>query len=115
MESSFGSRLRELRHKSGLSQRELADRIKLDFSYISKIENDRLPPPAADTIVAICRIFNIPAEELLALTKKIPSEIHQMVGSSPAAQEFLREAKKLDLSDEEWHKLSDTLQYLKRG
>jgi transcriptional regulator with XRE-family HTH domain len=115
MDHTFGSLLRELRRTAGLSQRDLATKAELDFSYISKIENDRLPPPAADTVVTICKILNVPPEQLLSLTGKIPTEIQQMVSSSPAAQEFLRDAKNLGISDEEWHKLSDTLQYLKKG
>ena len=31
----FGSRLRELREEAGLSQRELADRVEINFTYLS--------------------------------------------------------------------------------
>ena len=68
MATTFGDALREQRRIAGISQRELAERIGLDFSYISKVENGRLPPPSADTIVAICSVFGINAETLLALT-----------------------------------------------
>jgi len=39
--------------KAAISQRDLAA-AGLDFSYISKLENDRIPSSAADTVVAIC-------------------------------------------------------------
>ena len=45
MENQFGEALREKRHAAGLSQRELADKIKVDFSYISKVENGHLRLP----------------------------------------------------------------------
>src|SRR5688500_12825080 len=102
MANTFGDALRERRRAVGVSQRELAERIKVDFSYISKLENGRLPPPAADTIVAICQVLEIGAEELLALTGKIPSEVQRTVSGSKAAQAFLREAQQLALTDEEW-------------
>jgi HTH-type transcriptional regulator, competence development regulator len=113
MEQSFGAALRARRRAVGLTQRSLAERAGLDFTYISKLENDRLPPPAADTIVLLCRILNIPPEELLALTGKLPSEVQHMMSSSSAAQEFLREAQLRGISEAEWRQLSSLLRNLK--
>jgi len=99
VEQSFGSVLRERRRGAGLTQRELAERVSLDFTYISKLENDRLPPPAADTIVALAEILGAPADELLALTGKLPTEVQHVLSASPAAQEFLRAAALRGLTD----------------
>lgn len=112
MAQSFGSVLRERRHAAGLTQRDLAERAGLDFSYISKLENDRLPPPAADTIVALAAILGTPADELLALTGKMPTEVQLALSSSPAAQEFLRTAALRGLTDAEWRELSRLLAQL---
>ncbi len=109
MSNQFGNALRTYRRAAGLTQRELAHKAKLDFSYISKIENGRIPPPAADTIVLICRILNVKPEELLAITGKIPSEIHAGISGSKAAQEFLRAAKEMKLSDTEWSRITKSL------
>jgi transcriptional regulator with XRE-family HTH domain len=111
---SFGAELRERRRAKGVSQRELAERAGVDFSYISKLENDRIPPPAADTAVKLCQILGIRPEDLLALGGKLPSEVEQSVGSSSAAQEFLREAQEMRLSDDEWRKASGMLRRLRR-
>lgn len=111
MNVSFGSLLRERRRTANLTQRELAERAHLDFSYISKLENDRLPPPAADTIVSLCAILHTPPDELLALTHKLPPGIKEEISSSAAAQAFLREAQ--GLSEEQWHRLTQTLRDLK--
>lgn len=113
MEQSFGTTLRKHRRETGLTQRDLAERAGLDFTYISKLENDRLPPPAADTVVLLCRILGTPPEELLALTGKIPSEVQHMVSSSWAAQEFLREAQQRGISEAEWRRLASLLHNLK--
>src|SRR5437867_6888694 len=110
--SPFGVALRELRRRAGLSQRELAERTGLDFSYISKIENGRLPPPAADTVVAMCRVFGVPAEELLALTGKIPSQVHQALSTNRGAQRFLLEAQQMGLTETEWDRLAAELRHL---
>lgn len=113
MAQSFGTTLRERRRAAGLSQRELAERVGLDFSYISKVENDRLPPPAADTVVKLCRILETAPEELLALTGKFPSQVQRTVSGSVAAQDFLREAEEMRLSDEEWRRMASTLRRLR--
>jgi HTH-type transcriptional regulator, competence development regulator len=110
---SFGATLRALRREAGLSQRELAERTNLDFSYISKVENERLPPPAADTVVAICRVLGAPSEELLALTGKIPSEVQQTISRKRAAQRFLLEAHEMGLTDEEWSRMEASLRQLR--
>ncbi|NVL89786.1 MAG: helix-turn-helix transcriptional regulator [Desulfobacterales bacterium] len=113
MTNSFGNALRECRRAAKLSQRELANRIGLDFSYISKIENGRLPPPSADTIVEICRVLEIEPEELLALTGKIPSKVREIVSSSKTAQEFLSEAQRMGLTDDEWTTMVKSLRKLR--
>lgn len=113
METTFGSALQKRRRDAGISQRELARQAGLDFSYISKLENDRLPPPAADTVVLICKVLEIPAEELLALTGKIPSDVQKNISTNQNAQEFLRKAQELGLSDNEWKRLTTSLRELR--
>lgn len=112
---SFGQALRGLRQKAGVSQRRLAQRIGVDFSYISKIENEKLPPPAADTVVMICQALNEPPEELLALTGKIPSQVEKAVATSLSAQEFLREVQAMKLSDTEWKAIRTALSQLRKA
>jgi len=107
MTTSFGALLRERRRAAGLTQRTLAQKAQLDFSYISKLENDRLPPPAADTIVLLCSILGVPAEDLLAFTHKLPSTVEEKVSANAAAQMFLREAQ--DLTEAQWQHLARRL------
>lgn len=113
MENSFGNVLRERRREAGITQRELAQRTGLDFSYISKMENGRLPPPAADTVVLICQALEIAPDELLALTGKIPSSVRQGISTNQNAQTFLREAQELGLSDNEWKRMIHSLRGLR--
>lgn len=113
MKQTFGQTLRELRRSKGISQRELAEKVSVDFSYISKLENDRLPPPAADTIVRICLALGVPADELLALAGKVPNDIKETIGSSPAAMQFIRSAQSIGLTEEEWEKLTKQLKQLR--
>jgi len=113
MPEEFGAILRRRRRAAGLSQRALAARTNLNFSYISKVENGRLPPPAADTIVALSRALDSPPEDLLALTRKLPSVVHRTISGNPAAQQFLREAQEMALTNREWAQLVQTLRGLR--
>jgi HTH-type transcriptional regulator, competence development regulator len=110
---TFGQTLQTLRRSKNVSQRELAEKVGVDFSYISKVENDRLPPPAADTIVKICEALGVPRDELLALTGKMPSDAKEMLSSSTAAQQFIRQAQEMNLTDEEWQALTKRLKRLR--
>jgi transcriptional regulator with XRE-family HTH domain len=82
----FGARLRELRIQARLTQRELADKVSIDFSYLSKIENGVLPPPSEKVILRLVEVLNADKDELLTLAGKVPSDIRQMLKNREALQ-----------------------------
>lgn len=112
MKRTFGQNLRELRRAKGISQRDLADQVSVDFTYISKLENDRMPPPAADTIVKICDVLGVPSDELLASTGKVPTQMKEIL-TSPSALTFMRHAHEMKITDGEWEKLTKRLKRLR--
>jgi PAS domain S-box-containing protein len=71
---TFGQRLRELRKAKELTQRDLADRVGLSFTYLSKIENGAMPPPRGKTITDLANALETDADELFGLAKKVPSQ-----------------------------------------
>ena len=111
--SSFGSTLRRKRRAAGISQRKLAERAGVDFSYISKLENDRIPAPAAETAIRFAQIIGCPPEELLSAAKKIPARLSDAVSNKPAALRFLKEASRLKLTEAEWEELTGSLENLR--
>jgi HTH-type transcriptional regulator, competence development regulator len=113
MAKTFGQSLREMRRSKGVSQRDLAEKVGVDFSYISKLENDRLPPPAADTIVKICKELGIPPDELLASTGKMPTDVKESLSTSTGALEFVRQAHAMNLTENEWKTLTKRLRRLR--
>src|SRR2546429_9730990 len=108
-----GDTWREKGRPAGFTQGKLAAGAGLDFSYISKLENGRIPPPAADTVVALCRILKIEPEELLAACGKLPADVQASVGASQAAQSFLQNASQMSLTENEWKELSSSLKRLR--
>lgn len=111
---TLGSRLRALRLEAKLSQRDLADRVAkrlkeddrggFDFTYLSKIENDRLVPSAA-VILALAAELNGDSDELLALAGKAPADVGDMLKRSEGARMFFRSAMSKRLSEDDWKKL----------
>ena len=51
----FPERLRTLRKEAQLSQRDLAEKVGVDFTYLSKIENARIAPPSETVLKSIAR------------------------------------------------------------
>jgi len=85
-EKIFGARLRELRIQAHLTQRELAEKAGIDFTYLSKIENGALPPPSDKVILRLADILNVDRDELIQLAGKIPPDIAQMLKSRETLQ-----------------------------
>ncbi len=113
MNQSFGQLLKSVRREKGISQRDLADQVGVDFSYISKIENDRMPPPAADTILKIANILGMSEDILLANSKKISTDMSNAITSSQSAIKFMNEVRHMGLSDTEWDQLTQSLKKLR--
>lgn len=113
MDQTFGQTLKEIRRQKGVSQRELAEKVGIDFSYISKVENDRMAPPAAETIQKICEVLGVSVELLLSKSGKITDEISEAISSSPSAIKFMNEVKSMRLTDNEWDRLMTNLKRLR--
>jgi transcriptional regulator with XRE-family HTH domain len=84
----FGERVRDLRIAKGLSQRKLGERLGVSFTYVSKIENEKLDSgdsPSEQLICKIAKAIDVDEEELLILAKKIPAAIRRRIFERPDA------------------------------
>lgn len=70
----FGNRLKCLRLKSGMTQEQLARKLKLTKSVISAYETD-LRMPSYDVLVNIARIYNVTTDFLLGLERKFEIDL----------------------------------------
>lgn len=94
---TFGQTIRELRRARRLTQRDLAESVqalglKADFTYISKIENDRLEAPPSEALIrGLARILETDAEALLEQAGKFDQKALQaVVAEMPEAGILLR-------------------------
>jgi transcriptional regulator with XRE-family HTH domain len=99
---TFGERVRELRKEQRVSQRDLAGRAGIDFTYLSKIENGRAEPPSEDAIRRIAEELDTNADSLILLADKFPSDIEQWL-KTPERVAVLRRSLSGDVnSTEDW-------------
>jgi transcriptional regulator with XRE-family HTH domain len=82
----FGERLRELRKAKNLSQRTLGNRVGVSFTYISRIENEKLEfgdYPSEELICKLAKALGVDEDELLILAEKIPGPIRKRFFERP--------------------------------
>jgi len=84
----FGERVRELRHSKAWSLRDLAEKVDVGFTYLSRIENEHLnygDYPSDALIHRLADALDADEEELLILAKRVPGPIHRRVLQRPDA------------------------------
>ena len=96
--TKFGSRLRELRTKASMTLRELAEKVGVNFTYLSKIENGTLPPPSQRVICQLAEVLNAERDELLILAGVIPTDIAEILKDHETLERLRQERDKKDES-----------------
>ena len=84
----FGEKVRTLREQQGWTQKELADRLDVSISYISKVERGRLhfgDYPSEKFIHKLADALEADEDELLLLTDRVPEAIRKRIKERPAA------------------------------
>lgn len=78
---SFGERLRRWRRKKGFSQRELARRAEIDFTYISKVENDTpgFESPSEEALTRLADALDVDADEMITRAGRVPSDVRRIL------------------------------------
>jgi len=107
--TGFGEHVRALRHQKGLTLRELATRVSLDFSYLSKIENNKLPPPADATIVRLGEALEVHPDVLFSVARKVPTDLRRRVKESPHTALLLRKLSTSRLTDDQYRRIMEIL------
>ena len=91
---TFGLIIAEARRKLGLSQKEIAERIKkedgepISPQYLNDIERDRRNPPSEFLITQLAKELKLSNDYLLLAAGTLPTELREkLTGSDPAAVE----------------------------
>lgn len=88
----FGAKMRALREKKGVNQKEMAGALKVSGAYLSALEHGNRGRPGPGLIHQICEYFELiwdDAEELKSLAESShPRVVVDTAGLSPKATEL---------------------------
>jgi len=85
---TFGARIRALREAHrvtdrSFSVRQLAERIGVDATYLSRLEREDVPPPGEEIIVKLARELGEDPDALLGMAGKVSSELRAIIAMRP--------------------------------
>lgn len=83
---SFGTRIRQLRQDKGWTLRDLAPKVKVGFTYLSKVENGKLEfgkYPSADLVAKLAKALSADEDELMLLAGKMPEQVKRRIAERP--------------------------------
>jgi HTH-type transcriptional regulator, competence development regulator len=109
---TFGKIIRFARQEKGYTQRQLAKLLQVDFTYLSKLENDRADYAAKEDVIrSIAHKLDLDEEEMIFLAgrtpvqyeaflkqhyRELPVLFRQMLANPAFADRIFRAAKETD-------------------
>ena len=82
-QETFGALVRRLREEREIGLREMAKKIGVSPTYLSKVERDEFGPPAEDKVRKISEILDQDTDELLALAGRVSSDLADIIKQQP--------------------------------
>jgi SOS-response transcriptional repressor LexA len=80
----IGKLIRSIREEMGLTQRNFAELINMNFTYLSRLENDRLGTvPSAETLKTMADVLDIDRDWLLTQCGRPPEGMEQRIARNP--------------------------------
>lgn len=99
--SSLGQYIRARRERlreedPSYSLRQVADRIGIEPSYLSKVERDIGSPPSEETLVKLAEELDEDPDVLLAMAGKVSSDLQEAIRKRPKLfGRLIRELKEM--------------------
>lgn len=86
--STFGELVRSRREAlrqedSSYSVRQVAARVDVEPSYLSKVERDVVAPPSEETVVRLAAELDLDADVLLAMAGKVSGDLKDVIRRRP--------------------------------
>ena len=78
------------------SLRQVAQKVELEPSYLSKVERDLVPPPSEMKIARLADVLGVDRDALLAMAGKVSSDLLDAIQKRPELfGELIRELKSM--------------------
>src|SRR6478736_6534379 len=96
----FGAFIRREREAKEIGLREMAKKVGVSPTYLSKVERDEFSPPAEDKVRAIAGIIGCDVDDLLARAGRVSTDITDIIKRRPVElAALLRTTKGLTADD----------------
>jgi transcriptional regulator with XRE-family HTH domain len=105
---TLGEKIKALRKDADLSLRAVGKKVGVDFTYLSKIENDKTDnrPPSAELLKRLAHALRGDEDELLILAGRIPDEAKQAIVGDKYALRFFRTLKGREHDQKFWDEVT---------
>lgn len=80
---TFGAVIRRQRESAKIGLRELARRVGMSPTYLSKVETDQFRPPVEDKLVAIAKELKLDPDAVIARAGRVPSDVLETIKQHP--------------------------------
>lgn len=95
----LGERIKRVRQERQLGLRELAGKLAISATYLSRIETcQEASPPAEKVIRNLADLLQDNFDELMQLAGRVPEEVEDLIKGDPDMPAFLRTARDKNVS-----------------
>ncbi len=105
MTRNFGETIREMREAQVMGLRAAAQRLGISPAYLSRIERGRERPPKPELVKRIATLLGGDPDLLFRLAESTDPDLADYIHLTPNVSEFLRTAKAMDLTSEDFEVL----------
>ena len=109
MARSFGGTIREMREAQGMGLRVAANRLGISPAYLSRIERGRERPPKPELVKRMATLLGGDPDLLFRLADSTDPDLAEYIHHTPNVPEFLRTAKAMKLTSEDFKVLIETV------
>lgn len=114
MTKSFGGTIRELREAQELGLRAAADRLEVSPAYLSRIERGKERPPKPALVKRLATLLGGDPDVLFRLAESTDPDLAAYIHDVPRVPEFLRTAKEMNLTAEDFDVLIEEVKRHRR-
>ncbi|MFS0841253.1 helix-turn-helix transcriptional regulator [Paenibacillus sp. 1P03SA] len=98
MRKKFGDWLKEARTKTEMTQNELAEKVGVSFTYISKLERGKEDPPSEEICIRLAKALGEDPFLITVQAGRVPTEFQQILMNDKAAFNYLiRKVKSMEV------------------
>ena len=107
MAKPFGETIRDMRMAQEMGLRTAAERLRISPAYLSRVERGKERPPRPDLVKRMATLLGGDPDMLFRLAESTDPDLADYIHQTPSVPEFLRMAKALELTPEDFTMLTE--------